>query len=76
MGLQVATHIALLDWLGALAKSVVGLEGVAAADRVRLVTTISKCVLAVGGSSPGSSSSNNGTGLASVGPASSGEQQE
>jgi hypothetical protein len=41
--------MALLDWLACLAKSVVGLEGVAPGDKLALAGTISKCVAAVGG---------------------------
>lgn len=33
---QVASNMAMLDWLGALAKTVVGLEGVAPKDRVKV----------------------------------------
>jgi hypothetical protein len=41
--------MALLDWLACLAKSVVGLQGVAPGDKLALAGTISKCVAAVGG---------------------------
>lgn len=44
--------MALLDWLACLAKSVVGLQGVAPGDKLALAGTISKCVAAVGGGGP------------------------
>ncbi|KAF8057859.1 Slbp [Scenedesmus sp. PABB004] len=39
---QVASNMAMLDWLSVLARTVVRLEGVAPADRVKLASTISK----------------------------------
>jgi hypothetical protein len=58
---QVSSNMALLDWLACLAKSVVGLQGVAPADKLALAGTISKCVAAVGGGG-GGAASNNGSG--------------
>jgi hypothetical protein len=46
---QVGSNMALLEWLGVLAKNVVDLDGVRAEDRARLASSINRCVLAVGG---------------------------
>ncbi len=40
--------MSLLDKLGVLAQTVVGLPGLGPQDRVKLASTISQCVLAVG----------------------------
>jgi hypothetical protein len=53
--------MALLDWLACLAKSVVGLQGVAPADKLALAGTISKCVAAVGGGGGGAASNGSGS---------------
>jgi small-conductance mechanosensitive channel len=45
---QVECNMLLLDKLGSLAQTVVGLPGLDASDRVKLASTISQCVLAVG----------------------------
>jgi hypothetical protein len=60
---QVSSNMALLDWLACLAKSVVGLEGVAPGDKLALAGTISKCVAAVGGGGGGGGgAASNGSG--------------
>jgi hypothetical protein len=45
---QVQCNMTLLDKLSVLAQTVVGLPGLESTDRVKLASTISQCVLAVG----------------------------